>query len=297
MTTDTIFGQLVDLAPREAWKHEAHAFTPWLADNIELLSQAVGIPIELEGQEVRVDTFAADILGRNSLDDTIVLIENQLEVSDHTHLGQILTYLSGLDARTVIWISPQFREPHLSAIRWLNQHTDDEFAFFAVRLRVVRIGDSPFAPIFEVLEKPSGWERDLKAAAKSAANDSDITRRRLAYWRRSLERHPDLAEFGLRVTGTTSQCWCLGERRTFASASSSRCAMSASSSEGCVGHHRRRSTNAFFRRPMHSPILSEKSASEEQPNHTLGSSATSTKMIPTASTLQSIGNTRLPWSG
>lgn len=141
--SDIQFGRLQDLPLREAWKHEALQFTPWLAENLDHLSEAIGIPLEMTGTEVAVDTFSADILARNPMDDTVVLIENQLEQTDHTHLGQIMTYLAGLDAHTVVWIAPAFREPHLSAIRWLNEHTADGFSFFAVKARVVRIGDSP----------------------------------------------------------------------------------------------------------------------------------------------------------
>ena len=163
------FGRLEDLPPRDAWGHEAHAFTPWLAENIDRLGEAVGMELELTGQEVRVERFAADILARDPTDGSAVLIENQLEATDHTHLGQIMTYLAGLDARAVIWIAPEFREPHLSAVRWLNDHTAESFSFFAVRLRVVRIGDSPMAPVFEVVEKPNGWERRLGAVKSRAA--------------------------------------------------------------------------------------------------------------------------------
>ena len=98
------------------------------------------------------------------MDDSVILIENQLEQTDHTHLGQIMTYLAGLDAKTVVWIAPSFREPHLSAIRWLNEHTADGFSFFALKARVVRIGDSPFAPMFEVVEQPNLWDRQIEAA-------------------------------------------------------------------------------------------------------------------------------------
>jgi len=149
--TDIQFDRLVDLPLREAWSNEAQEFTPWLAQNIDHLSDVIGITLEITGTEVAVETFSADILARNPMDDSIVLIENQLEVTDHTHLGQIMTYLAGLEAQTVIWIAPAFREPHLSAIRWLNKHTADGFSFFAVKARVVCIGKSPYAPIFEVV--------------------------------------------------------------------------------------------------------------------------------------------------
>ncbi|MBY6122455.1 hypothetical protein [Mameliella alba] len=192
--TDITFGRLTDLPLREAWKHEAHQFTPWLAENIDHLAEVIGVPLELTGTEVAVESFSADILARNPMDDSVVLIENQLEQTDHTHLGQIMTYLAGLGAQTVIWIAPAFREPHLSAIRWLNEHTADGFSFFAVKARVVRIGDSPFAPIFEAVEKPNDWERAITQRASSASKgSSELGDKRLAYWQSYKDRHPNSA--------------------------------------------------------------------------------------------------------
>lgn len=197
--TDITFGRLTDLPLREAWPHEAHKFTPWLAENIDHLAEAIGVPLELTGTEVAVESFSADILARNPMDDSVVLIENQLEQTDHTHLGQIMTYLAGLEAQTVIWIAPAFREPHLSAIRWLNEHTADGFSFFAVKARVVRIGDSPYAPIFEVVEKPNDWERAVVAKAKRSNTGSDErNEKRLAFWQAYLDRVPEAAEWGLK---------------------------------------------------------------------------------------------------
>ena len=99
------FGRLEPVDLRTAWRHEALNFTPWLAENLDRLSQAVGIEMSLEDTEVQIDRFSADILARNAQDDSLVLIENQLEWSDHTHLGQILTYLAGLQAQSVIWVA------------------------------------------------------------------------------------------------------------------------------------------------------------------------------------------------
>jgi len=189
---DIAFDRLRDVSLREAWAHEALAFTPWLAANIEHISEAIGVPLELTGTEVAVGPFSADILARNPQDDSVVLIENQLEPTDHTHLGQIMTYLAGLEAKTVVWIAPSFREPHLSAIRWLNQHTADGFSFFALRLRVVRIGESPFAPIFDVIEKPSGWDRRLDEVRRESTQVSPaLSQERLDFWTAYQERHPD----------------------------------------------------------------------------------------------------------
>lgn len=198
--TDIRFGRLEDLPLREAWKHEAHEFTPWLAENIDHLSEVIGVPLELTGTEVAVESFSADILARNPMDDSVVLIENQLETTDHTHLGQIMTYLAGLDAQTVVWIAPDFRQPHRTAIRWLNEHTADGFSFFAVKARVVRIGDSPYAPIFEVVEKPDGWERALAEKRREVSSGGDaLTETRIAFWTHYADRHPQAAKDGIKA--------------------------------------------------------------------------------------------------
>lgn len=177
-------GRLTDIDPRSAWTHESVGFTPWLSENLDRLADVIGIPLELTGREVGVGRYSADILAMNPSDGSIVLIENQLEWSDHTHMGQIMTYLAGLEAQVIVWLAPAFREEHLSALRWLNQHTDPRFAFFAVRLRVVQIGDSPLAPLFEVLEKPNSWDKSLQKTAKAAMDFSDATAQRIAFWER-----------------------------------------------------------------------------------------------------------------
>lgn len=184
------FAKLLEVPLREAWRHEAHRFTPWLAENLDRLQSAVGIPLELTGTEVRVGSFSADILARNSIDDSVVLIENQLEPSDHTHLGQIMTYLAGLETHTMIWVAPSFREEHLSAIRWLNEHTASPFAFFAVRVSVVRIEDSPLAPLFEVIERPNEWDRQVAQAKKDDGQFTALGQFRLEFWTRYAELFP-----------------------------------------------------------------------------------------------------------
>ncbi len=195
MTTTVEFGVLLDAPLREAWPHEALSFTPWLAQNLDRISAAVGIPLELDGIEVPVGRFSADILATNPLDQSKVLIENQLEHGDHSHLGQILTYLTGLGAHTVIWVAQDFREEHLSALRWLNQHTEQPFAFIAVRLRVVRIGASPYAPLFEVIEKPNGWDRTVQETIKKEGGGqlSELGNHRRAFWDHYATRHPTSA--------------------------------------------------------------------------------------------------------
>lgn len=199
-------GRLVEVGVREAWRHEARSFTPWLAEHLGELGEKLGIPLELESTEVAVEGFSADILARNPLDDTRVLIENQLEATDHSHLGQILTYLTGLGAQTVVWIATSFREPHLSAIQWLNEHTLEPFSFFAVRLRLVRIGSSPVAPIFEVLGQPNNWDRQLQEKTRQSRGLTELGQRRRAFWDAYFERYPDDLLWG-KPPGANAYFW------------------------------------------------------------------------------------------
>lgn len=186
----TDLGRLERVDIRTVWKHETHDFTPWLAENLDRLSEVIGIPLEQEGVEVPVDQFSADILARNPDDGSMVLIENQLESTDHMHLGQILTYLAGLEAKTVIWIARSFEAAHLSAIRWLNEHTADPFAFFGVQVSVVRIGGSQLAPVFDVLERPNEWDRRVQKISTSGGL-TERGRFRQEFWTFYAQRYPD----------------------------------------------------------------------------------------------------------
>src|SRR5688572_3350887 len=153
---------------REAWESESGDFTPWLAqeENIEQLSEALGLELEVEAQEKDVGPFRADILCKNTVDGTWVLIENQLERTNHGHLGQLLTYAAGLEAVTIVWISQRFTEEHRATLDWLNQITDERFNFFGVEVELFRIGTSPLAPNFKVVSKPNDWSKTVTDAAK-----------------------------------------------------------------------------------------------------------------------------------
>lgn len=189
MTTN-VFARLTDCELREAWKHEAWEFTPWLSENMDYLSEAVEIELNSEATEVAVGPYSADIVATEVGTGDPVLIENQLTKSDHIHLGQILTYLAGLEAKRIVWIAKEFGEEHRSAIRWLNDNTANDFAFFAVRLRVVRIGNSPLAPVFEVVEKPNTWERNLGRRTNKSEAEAERTRLREEFWNLYQEQHP-----------------------------------------------------------------------------------------------------------
>ncbi|MEC9344636.1 MAG: hypothetical protein VYB54_00310 [Pseudomonadota bacterium] len=185
----TGLGELREVSLREAWGHEAHDFTPWLGENLGRLGDLIGLQLEFVGREVAVDRFSADIVARDIQTGDVVLIENQLERSDHTHLGQILTYLSGTEAQTVIWVASGFEDAHLSAINWLNEHTTDAFAFFAVRLKLLRIDGSLPAPLFEVVARPNRWDRKVRAGTPGVLSETGAFRR--AFWGHLIARHPE----------------------------------------------------------------------------------------------------------
>jgi hypothetical protein len=162
-------GRLKRLDLREYWEREDTHFTPWLAEeeNILLLSKDIGIELEVQDQEARVGPFRADILCRNTADDSLVLIENQLEKTDHTHLGQLLTYAAGLDAVTLIWVVQSFTEEHRATLDWLNRITDEKFHFFGLEIELWSIGESDAAPKFNVVAKPNDWSKTVKEAAET----------------------------------------------------------------------------------------------------------------------------------
>src|ERR1017187_4187913 len=167
-------GKLERVDVRKVWASEAGGFTPWLAqeDNIALLGEAIHIDLEVEAQEKAVGPFRADILCKNTENDNWVLIENQLERTDHTHLGQLLTYAAGLDAVTIVWVSPNFTEEHRATLDWLNGITDQRFNFFGLEIEVWRIGDSPMAPKFNIVSKPNDWAKTVKDGAQSLQEES-----------------------------------------------------------------------------------------------------------------------------
>ncbi|MEN5362055.1 DUF4268 domain-containing protein [Brevundimonas intermedia] len=186
MNSDTTLGRLKRVELRDIWLSEAVDFTPWLAreDNLALLGETLGIDLELEAQEKPVGPFRADILCKDVGTDSWVLVENQLERTDHCHLGQLLTYASGLEAVTIVWIAARFTEEHRSTLDWLNKITDGSFRFFGLEVELWRIGDSPAAPKFNIVSKPNNWSKSVAHAARAIdeAELSDTRRVQLEYW-------------------------------------------------------------------------------------------------------------------
>lgn len=169
MTTKNL-GRLERVELRNIWQSEAWDFTPWLArkENLEILGETLGIDLELEAQERPVAPFRADILCKDIGTNRWVLIENQLERTDHVHLGQLLTYASGLEAVTIVWIAAQFTEEHRSTLDWLNRITDESFRFFGLEVELWKIADSPAAPKLNIVSKPNDWSQSVAQAARVA---------------------------------------------------------------------------------------------------------------------------------
>lgn len=179
-------GKLTKIELRDIWLSESSHFTPWLAkeENLLTLGETLGLELELEAQERAVGPFRADILCKDIATNAWVLIENQLERTDHSHLGQLLTYASGLEAVTIIWIAARFTEEHRSTLDWLNRITDETFRFFGVEVELWRIGESPAAPRFNIVSKPNNWSKMVTQAAR-AIDEAELTGTKalqIAYW-------------------------------------------------------------------------------------------------------------------
>jgi len=173
--------QKVDL--REVWKHEALDFTSWLAEpeNLEQLSDEIGIDISLIQTEASVGNFNVDILAEEENSGRKVVIENQLEITDHDHLGKIITYASGFNAEIIVWIVKSVRDEHKQAVDWLNEHTDSDINIFAIQMEVWKISDSPYAPKFHVIAKPNDWAKAVKkSVTQSGLSDTKLLQ--LEFW-------------------------------------------------------------------------------------------------------------------
>jgi hypothetical protein len=188
-------GRLEPLDPRSVWPHEAHGFTPWLLDNADALAEALGLDIELSESEHPIGGFALDLLGRDLTNDCVLIVENQLSTTDHSHLGQLITYAAGTEARTIVWLAVSFREEHRQALDYLNALGGETARFFGVEIGVVRIGDSKPAPLFKLRVQPNDWHAQLAAAADTTSKQAGKAPLYQSFWTRFLDRirqeHPD----------------------------------------------------------------------------------------------------------
>ena len=195
MTALPTLGRLEKVDLRVHWVNEATHFTPWLAlpENLGLLNDTVGMNLQVINTEQSVGHFRADIICRDLITEDLVLIENQIERTDHNHLGQLMTYAAGLDTVNIIWIAERFTEEHRAALDWLNRITTEEFRFFGLEVELWRIGTSLAAPKFNVISKPNDW---TKATRKKVEESSDRARIFRNLWGRIIQvlgpRYPAL---------------------------------------------------------------------------------------------------------
>ena len=175
-------GRLVEVPLRDIWRHEAYDFSAWLAkdENLSLLGEQIGLTLIDPETERFVGSYRCDIVCKDEMSGQIVLIENQLEPTNHDHLGKIITYASGLKASVVVWIVETAKEEHASAIEWLNEHIDSSISFFLIEIHAMKIGDSDPAPMFKVIEQPN----DFVVEVKKSGSEKDSKRKasRLEFW-------------------------------------------------------------------------------------------------------------------
>lgn len=176
-------GKLTEVDVRELWKHEQYDFSNWLAkeENLEYLNDIIGLTLTDVDKEVYVGPYRCDIVAKDETSGITVIVENQLEGTNHDHLGKIITYASGLNAKVMIWIVKEAKEEHRAAIEWLNNNTNNDVNFFLIEIHAYKIGNSDPAPKFEVVEKPN----DFVKRSKVKSDDSDLNKsqgERLAFW-------------------------------------------------------------------------------------------------------------------
>ena len=191
-------GRLERVDPRTAWTTEDRDFTPWLArpENLKVLADTLDLELEPEARERPVGPFRADILCKEVGSDSWVLIENQLDRTDHRHLGQLLTYAAGLDAATIVWVAKPFVDEHRAALDWLNRITDENFRFFGLEIELWRIGESPPAPRFNVVSKPNEWSRSTRKDAETGLSTTGTWQKK--YW---TELHEVLDKLDRQIRG------------------------------------------------------------------------------------------------
>lgn len=181
----SIIGKIEDVPIREVWSHEERGFSMWLKDNLDLLAETIGFDtLTLLEREKKVGTFELDLLAEDR-NNNLVIIENQLEATNHDHLGKVLTYFSNLDAKTAVWIVTDARPEHVKAIDWLNEISPDDIAFFLVKLAAYRIGSSEPAPMFTLITAPS---EDTKMVGREKEKLAGRSAERFEFWSQLIER-------------------------------------------------------------------------------------------------------------
>ena len=177
-------GKLKEVDVRDLWKHEQYDFSKWLAkdENIEYLNEILGLTLVAVDNEVYVGPYRCDLVAKDETSGITVIVENQLEGTNHDHLGKIMTYASGLDAKVIVWIVKEAKEEHRAAIEWLNNNTSTDINFFLIEIHAYKIGDSDPAPKFEVVEKPNDFVKRSKTKDREDGEMNKSQAARLYFW-------------------------------------------------------------------------------------------------------------------
>jgi len=191
-------GKIVNVDIREIWPNEATSFTPWLADNAHELGEVLGMELEFS-TEAAVGKFSLDLLGQDLNTGQKVIVENQLEQSDHGHLGQLLTYAGETDPAIIVWVAKHIRSEHRAALEWLNNVTSSENQFFGIELKAIRIGDSEPAPMLDLVVQPNAWSKGIRGSGPGSF-ESEKSKSYSAFWTNFIEEVSDsLPEFRNRT--------------------------------------------------------------------------------------------------
>jgi len=190
-----MLGKIKNVPLRNIWKNEALDFTPWLVDNLTDLGQAVGLELEFENKEVAVGPYSADILAKDTGTGQFVVIENQLEKTNHDHLGKCITYSSILNASAVIWVATEFTEEHKKALDWLNDNTSDDISFYGVKVELLQIDNS--APAIQFIVKSSPNEMVRQATKRKDQGELTETRKlKFDFWSVFKEKLKETGKIG-----------------------------------------------------------------------------------------------------
>lgn len=189
-------GKIEDVALRYIWPNEARDFTPWLAiqENLDYLGELLGLNLVEPEQEVSVGSFSADIHCKIENDNRTVIIENQIESSNHDHLGKTIVYASGVDASVIVWIVKNARPEHVSAVEWLNDHTDSDIGFFLLEIHAIKIGNSDPAPQFKIIAQPNEYMKSVKTGG-----DKELTRSQLGRYEFWTQMNSYIEESGVKL--------------------------------------------------------------------------------------------------
>lgn len=201
-------GKLERVELRTVWNNEATDFTPWLSklENLAALSETLGMDLETTGTEQSVGAYRADLLCKDAFSGNAVLIENQLEKTNHSHLGQILTYSAGLGVKTVVWIASRFTDEHRAAMDYLNEITEEGYSFFGLEVELWKIGNSAPAPKFNIVSRPNTWAKNVRESNQQHGELTEVKKQQLAYWT-SFKEFMDARKSAVRCQNGSPQHW------------------------------------------------------------------------------------------